>query len=106
MPRSGDIVAERPHRRDASAERGHEPRLAHDHRQSTGETRCVAWLEQESAPAILDELRDAAGPRRDDRHAREKRLVDDQRAVIRPDRWHHEHVDPPTLARTTALRNR
>src|SRR6185436_5786902 len=60
--------------------------------QRAGETVDIAWLEEETVPLSLDEFGDATDVRGDDRHACQKRLADDKRTRLGPDRRHDQHI--------------
>jgi hypothetical protein len=67
--------------------------LAKQPQKRSGEVVRVPGSKEQPVPFMFDGLRDAANPRGDDRNACEKRFLDDERAVLGPDRRHNEHVD-------------
>src|SRR5688572_2809374 len=86
-------VVYRSHRGDPEAELLDETRLSQASAQHAREVVNTARLEQQPARSLVYQLGNAADACGDDRHAGEKRFLNDQRAVLFPDRWHDQQIN-------------
>ena len=101
-----DVVFDGPDVGDAGAKCRQQLGIAHEPPKRRGQIVRVACADQQAVPPVVDDLRNAADPRRDHRHAGQERLVDDERTVLRPDRRHGEDVDRLQRLRDLLVRNR